>query len=742
MIGKEAREQMLSRIGRLPDLLIAAIGGGSNAIGLFHPFLDDPDVKMLGVEAAGHGLDKLHAASLAGGAPGVLHGNKTYLLQDDDGQIDEAHSISAGLDYPGIGPEHAWLRDIGRVVYDSATDVEALDAFQLLCRTEGIIPALEPSHAIAAVTRKARENAARPDHPRQPLRPWRQGHLHRRRGTGRGDLSRFATAFTKGRPALVAFVTAGDPTVAATPAILDALVEGGADVIELGMPFTDPMADGPAIQAANLRSLGGGTTTADILALARGFRERHPDTPLVLMGYANPMLRRGPDWFASECAKVGVDGVICVDLPPEEDDALGPALRGAGVDPIRLATPTTDAVRLPAVLEGASGFVYYVSVAGITGKQQATNSSIASAVAAIKARTPLPVAVGFGIRTPEQAAAVAAHADGVVIGSAIVEIVAAHGGDAAGPVSRLYSRHIRRHQEARMSWISSVRNALSFVVPKKDSPDNLWHKCKGCGQMVFAKELEDNLWVCPTCEHHERIGPVTRFEQILDPGFTIVPMPKVPEDPLKFRDSKRYTDRIKAARAQTGEGDALVTARGTIDGRAAVVGVQDFAFMGGSMGLAVGEAFVRGVENAIERNCPYVHLHRLGRCAHAGRHPQPDADAAQHRRDPDAPRCRPALHRRADRSDLGWGDGGLCDARRCAARRTRRNARLHRPPRDREHDPREAARGFPDVGISARPRHARHDRPSEGPARHARAADRLYVREAGGLTFPGPHHAR
>jgi len=155
VIGKEARAQMLARTGRLPDLLVAAIGGGSNAIGLFHPFLDDAEVKMLGVEAAGHGLDKQHAASLAGGSPGVLHGNKTYLLQDEDGQITEAHSISAGLDYPGIGPEHAWLRDIGRVEYSSATDTEALDAFQLLCRTEGIIPALEPSHAIAAVTKAA-----------------------------------------------------------------------------------------------------------------------------------------------------------------------------------------------------------------------------------------------------------------------------------------------------------------------------------------------------------------------------------------------------------------------------------------------------------------------------------------------------------------------------------------------------------------------------------------------------------
>lgn len=156
VIGREAREQMLKRTGKLPDLLVAAIGGGSNAIGLFHPFLDDADVQMLGVEAAGEGLDKRHAASLAGGAPGILHGNRTYLLQDEDGQITEAHSISAGLDYPGIGPEHAWLRDIGRVEYTAVTDTEALDAFQLLCRTEGIIPALEPSHAIAAVAKVAR----------------------------------------------------------------------------------------------------------------------------------------------------------------------------------------------------------------------------------------------------------------------------------------------------------------------------------------------------------------------------------------------------------------------------------------------------------------------------------------------------------------------------------------------------------------------------------------------------------
>ncbi|MEO9625287.1 MAG: tryptophan synthase subunit beta [Qipengyuania citrea] len=158
IIGKEARAQMLERIGRLPDLAVACIGGGSNALGLFHPFLDDAEVKLLGVEAAGHGLDgNEHAASLLGGFPGVLHGNKTYLLQDEDGQITEGHSISAGLDYPGIGPEHAWLKDSGRVEYTAVTDDEALEAFQLLCRTEGIIPALEPSHAISAVAMRAKE---------------------------------------------------------------------------------------------------------------------------------------------------------------------------------------------------------------------------------------------------------------------------------------------------------------------------------------------------------------------------------------------------------------------------------------------------------------------------------------------------------------------------------------------------------------------------------------------------------
>jgi tryptophan synthase beta chain len=181
VIGRETREQMFSAEGRLPDSLVACIGGGSNAMGLFHPFLDDRSVEIYGVEAAGHGLGTgMHAASIAGGRPGVLHGNRTYLLMDADGQITEAHSISAGLDYPGIGPEHSWLNDMGRVTYLSATDDEALDAFQLCCKIEGIIPALEPAHALAQVIKLA---------PKKP-----KDHLMVMNLCGRGDKDIFTVA--------------------------------------------------------------------------------------------------------------------------------------------------------------------------------------------------------------------------------------------------------------------------------------------------------------------------------------------------------------------------------------------------------------------------------------------------------------------------------------------------------------------------------------------------------------------
>ena len=243
--------------------------------------------------------------------------------------------------------------------------------------------------------------------------------------------TRFAACAAEGRAALVTFVTAGDPGPDMSARVLRAVVEGGADIVELGMPFSDPMADGPAIQEGNLRALGSGASLRKTLAMVREFRSRDVTTPIVLMGYANPLLAYGMDAFATDAGGAGIDGVIVVDVPPEEDDSVGPALRARGLHLIRLATPTTDAARLPTVLEGASGFIYYVAVAGVTGTASAGATDVAAAVARLKAATRLPVAVGFGIKTPDQAADIARHADGVVVGSAIVSMIgAAHAAQA------------------------------------------------------------------------------------------------------------------------------------------------------------------------------------------------------------------------------------------------------------------------------------------------------------------------
>ncbi len=235
--------------------------------------------------------------------------------------------------------------------------------------------------------------------------------------------ARFAALAAEGRPGLVTFVTAGDPDFDTSSKILAGLPAAGADVIELGMPFTDPMADGPAIQAASLRALHAGQTLAKTLAMVRTFRQGDDATPIVLMGYYNPIYSYGNARFLADAKAAGVDGLIVVDLPPEADDELCLPARDAGLAFIRLATPTTDDKRLPAVLANTAGFVYYVSIAGITGTAAPDASKVGRAVARIKAHTPLPVAVGFGVRTPEQAAAIGAEADAVVVGSALVQAV-------------------------------------------------------------------------------------------------------------------------------------------------------------------------------------------------------------------------------------------------------------------------------------------------------------------------------
>jgi tryptophan synthase alpha chain len=232
---------------------------------------------------------------------------------------------------------------------------------------------------------------------------------------------RFTALKKEGRAALVTFIMAGDPDYETSLAIARALPKAGADVIELGMPFTDPMADGPAIQAAGLRALKAGQRMTKTLALVREFRKDDDDTPIVLMGYYNPIYIYGNERFLADARSAGVDGLIVVDLPPEEDQELClPSLK-AGFNFIRLATPTTDDRRLPAVLNHTSGFVYYVSITGITGTAAPDTGNVAAAVARIKRHTNLPVAVGFGVKTAEQARAIAQGADGVVVGSALVD---------------------------------------------------------------------------------------------------------------------------------------------------------------------------------------------------------------------------------------------------------------------------------------------------------------------------------
>ena len=236
--------------------------------------------------------------------------------------------------------------------------------------------------------------------------------------------SRFAELKQQNRAALVTFVTAGDPDYATSLSILKGLPAAGADVIELGMPFTDPMADGPAIQLANIRALGGHQDMVKTLQMVREFRAGNNDTPLVLMGYFNPIHHYGVPRFIEEAKAAGVDGLIVVDLPPEHNEDLCDPAQAAGLDFIRLTTPTTDDARLPTVLNGSSGFVYYVSVAGVTGAGAATLEHVEQAVTRLRRHTDLPISIGFGIRTPEHAATIARLADGVVVGSALIDQIA------------------------------------------------------------------------------------------------------------------------------------------------------------------------------------------------------------------------------------------------------------------------------------------------------------------------------
>ena len=243
--------------------------------------------------------------------------------------------------------------------------------------------------------------------------------------------SRIEKTFAKGRPAFVAYIMGGDPDLATAQDVMNALPGADVDIIELGFPFTDPMADGPVIEEAGIRARKGGTTLTSVIGMARTFRKTDQDTPIILMGYANPVYHMGYEAFSTRASDAGVDGAIIVDLPPEEDGPLRDAMHAQGMSLIRLATPTTDANRLPKVVSGSSGFVYYVSMNGVTGGALASGGSVREQVARVKAASNLPVVVGFGVRTPERASEIAREADGVVVGTAIVDALHKDGKDAA-----------------------------------------------------------------------------------------------------------------------------------------------------------------------------------------------------------------------------------------------------------------------------------------------------------------------
>ena len=459
VIGQEARRQLRRRIGRAePDVAVACVGGGSNSIGLFHAFLDSAKVRLIGVEAGGTSMNLgEHAARFSGGRLGVLHGTKTLVLQDDDGQVAPTHSVSAGLDYPAVGPEHVHLQERGRIEYTSADDREAIDAFHLLSHTEGILPALESAHALAEVVKLAptmsKEQvilvnlSGRGDkdvesviafEQQRAARDRRQRHRSSICGSsgGRGGIvsRQIAQVFERcrkeRRAAFIPYITAGDPDLRRTEELVEALVRGGADIIELGAPFSDPIADGPVNQRSSFRALSAGTTLAggDRSGRSQARRARHTDRSLLLL-QPDPRPRPGLVYRAGERGWPR--------RPALSRSAAG-GERGttstagcASTESIRssLLAPTSSQTRIKKAAAAASGFVYYVSRAGVTGERKAMRAELAKEVKLVRRRVKIQIAVGFGISSPEQVQEVARYADGVVVGSALVRLVEEHGSE-------------------------------------------------------------------------------------------------------------------------------------------------------------------------------------------------------------------------------------------------------------------------------------------------------------------------
>ena len=428
VISKEIKEQILEKEGKLPDAVLACVGGGSNAIGTFYNFIEDEGVRLIGCEAAGRGVNTVEtAATIATGKLGIFHGMKSYFCQDEYGQIAPVYSISAGLDYPGVGPEHAHLYDIGRAEYVPVTDDEAVDAFEYLSRTEGIIPAIESAHAVAyarkIVPQMRKDQIVVITISGRGERTVQQLHVTE----GRISMNKKITeAFAKGK-AFIPFVTCGDPSLDVTEKIVYAMEEAGADLIELGIPFSDPTAEGPVIQGANLRALSGGVTTDKVFDMVEKIR-KNSSIPMVFMTYANVVFSYGIERFCKRAAEVGMDGMILPDVPFEEKEEFASVTEKYGLDLISLIAPTSHE-RISMIVKEAEGFVYCVSSLGVTGMRSQITTDIGAMVQLVKAQKDIPCAVGFGISTPEQAKKMAEQADGVIVGSAIVKLCEAYGAE-------------------------------------------------------------------------------------------------------------------------------------------------------------------------------------------------------------------------------------------------------------------------------------------------------------------------
>ena len=443
VIGKETKEQYAAqetaRSGETPPppTLVACVGGGSNAMGMFYPFIADKAIKMVGVEASGHGLDtQQHAASLTKGKPGVLHGSFSYLLQTGDGQVKEAHSISAGLDYPGVGPEHAFLKDSGRVTYTSITDAEALEGFKLLCKTEGIIPALESAHAIAYVMKAAPKMSkaeriivclsGRGDKDvmqvQEMLKGQDSGFGIQGPGVSRYHIMQLSEIFKTGKQ-LIPYLTAGDPDLEWTAKYLDVLEKSSVKIVELGIPFSDPLADGPVIQASHQRAITGGTNLTKVFELVKTRANGRSPLQIIFMLDYNLVYHHGVETFVADCQKSGVAGVLVPNLPLEDVHGLSTKLQAAGIAHIHLVSSSTPTERLKTIADATSGFLYILASHGVTGVREAMSDAARQTVEKLRKVTDLPLVVGFGISTPDQVKEVWGYADGAIVGSALVKVL-------------------------------------------------------------------------------------------------------------------------------------------------------------------------------------------------------------------------------------------------------------------------------------------------------------------------------